>query len=79
MTDRRVLQSDALSRELRQWLLARAALWGSEVVATTLVYELSALIARQAPTMTDADQLINHWTMTMREQVRAFGIGMEHP
>lgn len=79
MTERRVLQSDALSRELRQWLRARAALYGSDVIATTLVYELSALIARQATTMPAADELINHWTMTMREQVRAFGVGVEHP
>ena len=79
MTDRRVLQSDALSLELRQWLRGRAAMYGANVIATTLIYEATALIALHVETISTANDLIDQWTQTMKDQVRAFGVGVEHP
>jgi hypothetical protein len=79
MTDRRVLQSSALTRELRQWLWARLAVYGDAVVATTLAYELSAMLAFHAETLTDVDAAIDRFAATMKEQARSFGVGVEHP
>lgn len=76
---RSVLQADDLTRELRIWLLARAAMYGADVVATTLVYELTAVIARCSDTVADADALIDQWAAAMKDQIRAFGVGDEHP
>ena len=76
---RRVRQVDALTLELRQWLLRQAGFYGTDVVATTLVYELAAIIGRSAETVEQADELIDAWSATMRDQVRAFGVGVEYP
>jgi len=79
MTDRNVLQADALTNELRHWLRSRAALYGDAVIGTTMTYELAALLAFHAETLADADAAIDHFAATMKGQVRAFGVGREHP
>lgn len=79
MTDRLVLQSDALTRELRSWVRPRVAVYGDAVIGTTLMYEIAALIAFHAETLEHADAAINEFAATMKEQVRAFGVGREHP
>ena len=60
-------------------MLARAALHPIPVVASALVYEMGALIARCANEIEDADSLIDGWAETMKLQVRRFGVGVQHP
>jgi hypothetical protein len=66
-----------LTVEIRLWLNARHL--PPQVMAAALVYELAAMLAREAPDEAGALQLIDLWTRTMKNQVRAFGAGVEHP
>ncbi len=50
-----------------------------EVQAGSMAYETAALIARDAATVQEAVTLITKWAATMTDQVREFGVGVEHP
>jgi hypothetical protein len=62
---------------LRAWLRARRE--PPPVQAGALVYELTALLAREAESIEQADMMIEWWTQNMKEQIRALGVGVEHP
>jgi len=66
-----------LTDALRAWLRAHPA--PSQVQASALVYELAALIARDADSVARAHALIDHWSVTMKHQITNFGVGAEHP
>jgi hypothetical protein len=66
-----------LSDELRSWLRRRHE--APNVIASAVVYELTALIAVDAETVDQAEHLIDAWTDEMKDQVRQFGVGVEHP
>lgn len=66
-----------LSDELRAWLRRRHE--APDIMAGALVYELAALIARDAPTVARAEALIHFWADEMKDQVRRLGVGVEHP
>ena len=76
-TDRNVLASAALSDDLRAWLRARPE--SDQVIASALVYEVAALLARNAPSLDAAIQLVDEWVAVMKHQIRRCGVGVEHP
>lgn len=65
----------ALTDQLRAWLRARGET--PDVLASTLAYELAALIGRYANT--DAFAMIEQVQIVMRDQVHRLGVGVEHP
>ena len=75
MTD--TLKGAALAERLRVWL--RACGEQPDVVGSALAYELAALVGRYAESQADALEMIDWVAATMRDQIRAFGVGGEHP
>jgi hypothetical protein len=75
--DPNTLSAAELSDALRAWLRARREV--DEVLAAAMAYEIAALVARNAASMADAVALIDVWTAEMKEQIRVFGVGAEHP
>lgn len=71
-------QAVDLTADLRAWIRARHA-HPDMVLAGALAYELCALVARNAETESTALALIDAWAGMMRDQIRAFGVEMEHP
>ena len=66
-----------LSDELRSWLLRRHE--PRNIIASAVVYELAALIAVDAETFEQVEDLIDEWAEEMKDQVRRLGVGVEHP
>lgn len=71
------LKTAALTDRLRVWLRARGET--PDVLASTLAYELAALIGRYANTEADAFAMIDQIQVVMKDQVRNCGVGVEHP
>jgi hypothetical protein len=69
----------ALTEELRAWLEAKTAAGvGDHVLATTLQYEIVALVARNAPSLERANELLDVWRAGARAQLAELGLGV-HP
>lgn len=62
---------------LRAWLRARRE--PHQVQLGAMVYEMAALIALHATSIEQAHELIDWWTVNMKEQIKALGVGVEHP
>jgi len=71
--------TDRLSLQLRAWLREHARGGAVEIQAGALVYELAALIAREAPTEARAYMLVDRWAAVMKTQIALFGVGVDHP
>jgi len=72
-----VLSAAQLTDHLRAWLRARPEC--AETIATALAYETAALFALHAPSVANAETLVDAWAEDMKEQIRRLGIGIEHP
>jgi len=72
-------RTDRLSIQFRAWLREQQHTQPTEVVAGALVYELAALIAREAPNEPTAHRLVDRWAAVMKSQITLFGVGVEHP
>jgi hypothetical protein len=69
---------DVLTMELATFLEGKPP----PVVCAALAYTLAAMIARQARLRGDitlALELVDQWTGTMKNQIKAFGIDQDHP
>ncbi len=66
-----------LTEALRAWLRARRE--SPEVLASAMTYELTALVALHADTVTEACTLLDTWLVDMKRQVHQFGVGVDHP
>jgi hypothetical protein len=75
--DRITLSAAALTDHLRAWLRARPE--PPEALAAALAYELAALVSLHADRVPDACQLLDEWLATMKAQIVALGVGVEHP
>jgi hypothetical protein len=71
------LEASDLSDALRVWLRWRTE--HPQVQATALLYELAAIVARICPTEAAAHQVLDHWVVMMKDQIRRLGVGVEHP
>jgi len=77
VADRKTLQADELTRDLRRWVVSRSE--DPPVVASALGYELAALIARHAESLDAANAVVEAWARTMKDQIALFGVGGWHP
>jgi hypothetical protein len=77
MTEDRAITTDRLSTALRAWLRTHDE--PTEVLAGALVYELAALIARDAPSIVAGVDLVDRWAAVMKSQIAMFGVRREHP
>jgi UPF0716 family protein affecting phage T7 exclusion len=77
MTDAVTRSAAELTTVLRAWLRARRE--PPEALASAMSYEIAALVALHAGTVTDACALLDAWTETMKDQIRQLGVGVEHP
>lgn len=73
----RTFSAAALTDQLRAWLRARGET--PDVLASTLAYELAALIGRYADTEADAFAMVEQVEVVMKDQIRNCGVGVEHP
>lgn len=79
MVERDVIASCELSSELRAWLRDRASTSAGAVQASALAYELAAVIARHAPSVGAAIEVVDQMADNMRGQIRRLGVWVDHP
>jgi hypothetical protein len=75
--DPQVVRAAELSEALHAWLRERPE--GPPQKAGALGYEVAALIALHARSVEEACAMVDAWAHTMKDQIREFGVGVEHP